>query len=288
MDPIIELVSSVIEAYDQHQRELREQELLDKVRDISSKVNEILAYCEQDILREIYSAYDAIITAEITENSQTKALRLNYAENQLLKNTQLNRSLSTADHPNTYWVALSNFGLVIICILREDRDTAFIHLLKTFEADPHFARSELAPTTYKLLFAETIDQGLQEFYTSSLKEIEHKDYHWEAFERKCLAGAMAGGGIALGIIVGLFGGAGVAGGIAYQATHEAEGTWEGATPEKILEGKKEAFKLQFNEKRETLVDQFCQELAKNYLKEGLSLQSIRGIVEPVLREGGST
>ncbi len=128
------------------------EELNGRLDHIQSQLESLIKKSDQLILREIKSAFDAIADSFLSDNAETKAIRSSFAEECLLRNTRLDPALTTAGQPNTYWIALANYGLAHLCILRNDRKIAGRHLLRMFIADPHNARLNMAPYIYDAVF----------------------------------------------------------------------------------------------------------------------------------------
>ncbi|GAQ84179.1 Hypothetical [Klebsormidium nitens] len=115
-------------------------------------LSSLLQLAEQDVLRDLNSGLAALEDSIESQNEGTRQSRLQFAEQQLLRCTHLDPSLSTGGQPNTYLMAVAHHKLALAGTLRGDRVIAAKHILKCFIADPRAARLELAPDLYQQLF----------------------------------------------------------------------------------------------------------------------------------------
>jgi len=147
IDPVtIELVLKAAEVSHEVLKEIEDkQEVIDRLSKIQSSFDQL-------IFREIVFSYEALSDALATSNQETKRFRLNVAEENLLKTTGLDSSLSTSGIPNSRLMALAHFGLAFICTLRGDDAIAAIHCLRVYKSDPNYARKDLLPKIYTTLF----------------------------------------------------------------------------------------------------------------------------------------
>ena len=119
---------------------------------LQEELSKIQASIDQLIIKELVSAFDELSYAFITDNEETKRIRLNFAEENLLNNTGLNPLLSTGEIPNTRLMAMAHLGLSIISLLRDDNIMSTIHCLRAYEVAPNYARKNLLPEIYTDIF----------------------------------------------------------------------------------------------------------------------------------------
>ena len=199
--------------------------------EILGRLNTIQSTLDQLILREIKSAYEAISDALVTNNEQTKNVRLNYAEESLLKNTSLDPALKTGEFYNAYLMALAHYGLAFVCVLRKDNQIAAKHLLRTYKFDPNISRTKLTPILFE-----------------------------EIFKPKCSNAAAVTswvGMVAVGFAVP------AARGAAMQANNVAGKLWNSSTPEHYRIGDMEDLEKEL----ELKLDDRCREIALDFLSE---------------------
>lgn len=166
---------------------------------IEKHLSELIKKQDQMITREIKSAFDAINDSLTTENERTREKRLDFAEDNLLKNTRLDIALETDDKPNGYWICLANFGLSFVCGIRNDAIIGIKHLIKSFEADAVLAR-EIYPDFFVSVLEKRTNEIDRNWYDAKFKEINEKDYSMDVFWKK--AGAiLTGAGAVVGAIL---------------------------------------------------------------------------------------
>lgn len=166
-------------------------ELVKRVVESQSKIQQLLEKFDQLILREINSGFDALRDASLTDSEETKMRRLNYAEEQLLRCTGLELNTQIGEYKSAYWVALSHFGLVTIMKLRGDDTLAARHVLKTFVADARTARKTLFPKVYESVFLPKCNEVV-DWYNQNLIAIEKNDYSSQIRLAKWLTAGKAG------------------------------------------------------------------------------------------------
>jgi hypothetical protein len=238
--------------------------LKERLVEQTKAIVEISQKFDQLITREIHGGLDAINDAASSSNDETKHIRLRFAEEQLLKNTQLDPKLETAGKRNGYWMAQSHQGLMNICLLRDDGKIANKHLLSMFECDPHLARTKLAPEVWKQIF-EPECQQIYDWYKKEQEKIANDPFKGRVTLRK--AGAVAifaakGGLIATSwwLNKGKPGGGGMpAGGtvIIDQAKQKLSEDWEDATPERYRQNALE----KLDKVLEAKLDERCRQYA---------------------------
>jgi hypothetical protein len=119
---------------------IQNPELIAKAAKVSLECLEVIVKCiadrqtnlklliqktDQMILREIDAAFDALNEARNAPRASSfRNRRLTFAENKFLINTNLNKTLSTGNHPNTYWMAQAHYGLAVVCALRSEQKMA--------------------------------------------------------------------------------------------------------------------------------------------------------------------
>jgi hypothetical protein len=166
---------------------------------IDKHLSELIKKQDQMITREIKSAFDSINDAISTENEKTREKRLDFAEDNLLKNTRLDINLQTDEKPNGYWICLANFGLSFVCGIRNDAIIGIKHLIKSFEADATLAR-EIYPDFFATVLEKRTNEIDKKWYDANFKTINEKDYSMDVFWKK--AGAiLTGAGAVVGAIL---------------------------------------------------------------------------------------
>ena len=238
--------------------------LKERLVEQTKAIVEISRKFDQLITREIHAGLGAISDAASSSNDETKHIRLRFAEEQLLKNTQLDPKLETAGKRNGYWMAQAHQGLMNICLLRGDSKIANKHLLSIFECDPHLARTKLAPEVWKQIF-EPECQQVYDWYKKEREKIENDPYKGRVTLRK--AGAMAKFAAKGGLVAtswwlnkGKPGGGGMpAGGaiIIDQAKQQLTEDLEDATPERYRQNALEKLEKVLEAK----LDERCREYA---------------------------
>ncbi len=161
------------------------EELVKRIAESQSQLQEVLKKVDQLILREINSAFDALRDATLTDSAETKERRLNFAEDQLLRCTGLELNSKIGDHSSAYWVGLSHFGLFTISRLRGDDMLAARHVLKTFVSDPQTARTRYFPEVYASVFQPECSEE-RSWYVQRLAEVEGDDFKGRILAAKVL------------------------------------------------------------------------------------------------------
>lgn len=174
---------------------LKEREVAERLARIQSGLDELL-------LRELRSAYDALGDALISQNAQTQSIRLGYAEESLLRNSNLDPTRRTGQYENKSIMALAHFGLAHICALRSDSPLAAKHLLKVFALDPREARTRLAPEVFREVFLPKC-ADITTWYDQSLAAINRDSFAWHVFGRKASAVAIGASAVLGAIAAGL-------------------------------------------------------------------------------------
>jgi hypothetical protein len=170
-----------------------------KLQNIEKKLNELIKKNDQLITREIKASYESINDALLTSNVQTRVRRLDFAEDNLLKNIRLNPALSAEDKPNSYWICLSHFGLSIICTLRDDTYISCKHILHAFEYDGTLSK-EILPEFYSEMLEKRVKELESSWYQKKRREINSKDYGTQEFLGKSAAVLLGAGSIVAGIL----------------------------------------------------------------------------------------
>lgn len=237
------------------------QELVKRIAESQSQIQEVLKKVDQLILREINSAFDALRDATLTDNAETRERRLNFAEDQLLRCTGLELNTKIGGRPSAYWVGLSHFGLFTISKLRGDEMLAVRHVLKTFATDPETARASHFPEVYAKVFQPECTEE-RNWYVQRFLEVERDDFKGRVFAAKALK---VGKGIALaGFAIWAMTDRNTR--VAAQVTanqqlQKLDGEMKEITPEKYREIMKEKVKAEFEEK----LNQRCRSIAQSML-----------------------
>ena len=224
--------------------------------EILGRLNTIQSTLDQLILREIKSAYEAISDALVTNNEQTKNVRLNYAEESLLKNTSLDPALKTGEFYNAYLMALAHYGLAFVCVLRKDNQIAAKHLLRTYKFDPNISRTKLTPILFEEIFKPKCS-NVFEWYDKRALEISRNDCSLRVMAGKAAAVTSWVGMVAVGFAVP------AARGAAMQANNVAGKLWNSSTPEHYRIGDMEDLEKEL----ELKLDDRCREIALDFLSE---------------------
>jgi hypothetical protein len=127
---------------------------------------------DQAITREIKSAFEAISDANFSNNEAENHRLLEYAGNKFLLNTGLEPTLETAGHPNSYWIAISYYGLAYISFLQKDEKLVWRRLLKVFISDPRLARTTLLPDFYNGYLKKQCSDIYSEYFSNKKKAEE--------------------------------------------------------------------------------------------------------------------
>ncbi len=226
-----------------------------KRNEIIGRLNAIQSTLDQLILREIKSAYEAISDALVTTSEQTKNVRLNYAEESLLKNTNLDPTLKTGDFHNNYLMALANYGLAFVCMLRNDEQIAAKHLLRSYKFDPRTARTILTPSLYEDVFKPKCSDVFK-WYTERTLEISQNECSFRVIGGKTMAVALWVGGVGYALAAKQ--------GAAARAVHtEAAKIWDNSNPAHYRIGDMEDLVLEL----EIKLDDRCREIALDFLSE---------------------
>lgn len=147
MDPVIILKSAQLGLSFAESRLLRA-----KLSTIEGKLDRLKQQGDQAITRELLGAFEAISDSTQSRNSETVRSRLWFAEESLLRNTNLNPGLTTSGHSNSFLMMIAHIGLAYVSSLREDEAIAASHLLRAFAADPRNARTEFLEDLYLEIF----------------------------------------------------------------------------------------------------------------------------------------
>jgi hypothetical protein len=186
-----------------------------KLKDIDHKVERVLeklkaqdSKIDQLITREIKSAFKAIQDACISNNEETKKLRLKFAEEQLLKNTMLDVSQSTEGQSNNYWMAVCHYGLTLLCVVRGDHEISERHAASVFQHAPREAREKLLPEVWEIVFQPKCHE-IYQWYEEKKQDLLNQDFSSDVSLAKAIAVAKFAGlsGVAVGIAL-LLGGQG--------------------------------------------------------------------------------
>ena len=139
---------------------LREADLL------NSKLDQIVA-------REILGALQAIEDSSKTGNKATAVSRLSFAEDSLLRNSNLNTNLTTSGVSNAKWMFMCHLGLSYISALRDDAVICASEILRCFTADPRTSREEYFPEVYAEVIEPKIE-AIKEEYERKIIEINKR------------------------------------------------------------------------------------------------------------------
>lgn len=130
----------------------KSQAIKNRLSAIENTLAQLRKQSDQLITRELLSAYEAIEDASKSTNEDTIKKRLEYAEEKLLINTNLDPKLSTSGYPNSYWITQAHLALAFICFIRNDQNIAASHLLKAFLYDSRQARTSSLVDLYAQFF----------------------------------------------------------------------------------------------------------------------------------------
>jgi len=258
IDPIT--LSALISGYERFDAMATKFKMRNGISQINSKLDALNEKIDQMITRELKSAFDAIDDALESSNKETKEIRLRYAEEHLLKNTRINPSLSSEGRENYKWIALANFGLAYICIMRHDHKIAARHFLRTFLYDPHIARTELLPDIYTAVFEPKCSEIFQWQKEQYLK-IDNNNFNIDVYLGKTLAigaGITAFGVLAGGTLIKV-----PTPHVARNIEQWAERTWNEAT----IDNNRRYAKDQLNIELELKLDEKCKNIAESLIKE---------------------
>lgn len=226
----------------------KHDEVIESIRTVQSTLDQL-------ILREIDSAFDAIGDALITQNEQTRVIRLNYAEENLLRNTSLDSSLTTGNYKNIYLITLAHYGLAFVCSLRGDRVIAAKHLIRCYKFDSHVSRTELTPMLFEKFFKPKCSD-IFEWYQRRLEAISRNPCAVRVMGGKAVAAAAFVGALAAGLAFGQLG-------AAHAGRREAQQMWNNSTASRYqLKDRDNAYT-----QLELKVDNRCREIALELLSE---------------------
>jgi hypothetical protein len=235
------------------------------------QLNILIQKSDQLISREIKAAYEALDDALITSNIKTREIRLNFCEENLLKNTNLDPGLTTGGFSNKYWMALAHNGLAFVCTLREDSNLAAKHLIKIYECDPRLARQKLLPELYVQLFQPQC-KNVFDWHEKELKSINESNFVPMNALVKTGAVAIAIGSIVAGFSLALntrngfsssqnsFAGSRIAQG----GFKIAEEVWKNSNN---IESFRQDARNKLYKQLEDKLDERCQEIARSLLSE---------------------
>lgn len=167
---------------------------------IVSDLNSLIQKVDQLFLREIKAGFESLADVYITTNSETKKLRLNFAEECFLKNSNLDPKLAIGGYSSSYLMALSHYGLSIICHLRKDDTIAFRHVLKIYRISPRRARIELLPEFYNKCLSTEVNQRVTSWYTKEMNYLNNKSFKNEELIQKGKTVALASVGLAVTVL----------------------------------------------------------------------------------------
>ena len=227
-----------------------------KKDEIVNTLNKIESKLDQMISREIKSSYDAISDALVTNNEITKSKRLDFAEDNLLKNTNLDPALKTGNIENIHLIALAHYGLAFVCTLRGDSAIAARHLLHIYEIAPSIARKELVPLIYENVLKDECS-SIFGWYKEREREIGSDKFKLRTSIKKVGAVSIGVVGTALGVVPFLVGKTS----IVYSSIEKAKTVWSDATPEEYRKSAQEDLRDELDKK----LDNRCQEVAKELL-----------------------
>ncbi len=262
MDPLtISALLSGYKIYSKLDAEIAKSRMKNSISSINRKLDLLNAKSDQMITREIKSAFDAIDDALESSNKETREIRLKYSEECLLKNTRLDPSLPTEGRQNNEWIALANFGLAYICIMRQDQELAAKHLLRTFLYDPRAARTELLSDIYSAIFKPKCNDLFQ-WHKEECSKVDNKDFNIEIFLDKTVA---AGAGcVAIGAAV--IGSSPYLRGLSYFSSRNmgdwAQKKWNTSTSE----NKRRVAKIGLSIELESKIDIRCKSIAESLIK----------------------
>jgi len=176
----------------------------ERLKKISSDLDSLTKSVDELYLREIRSAFESLSDAYITKNDQTKNIRLRFAEESLLKNSNLDKTLTIGDYPSTNLMALSHYGLSIVCHLRNDNQMALKHILQTYKYSPRLASTELFPEFYETTgLHNEIIQKVNSWHAMEVKRLNNESFKGEELLRKGGAVGLAAAAMAVTSIFGL-------------------------------------------------------------------------------------
>jgi hypothetical protein len=160
--------------------------LEDHISDLRNRLDRVERKQDQLILRELRASFAAIQDAIATSNPETRRIRMEFAEENLLKNTELDPGLKAGGIENSVHMARAHHALFLVACLRPDELLAARHLRRAFEANPRIARLQLFPDVYTTHFVphcRDIEDGREEAF----RALDDKNYQrlargrrWEA------------------------------------------------------------------------------------------------------------
>ncbi|NUM33875.1 MAG: hypothetical protein HUU50_04995 [Candidatus Brocadiae bacterium] len=115
-------------------------------------------------LRDFKEVFKALDDATMTLNFESKNSRLSFAENSLLKYTDIDISLDNYEDTNfSKLIAYANFGLSYIAYQRRDYTLALKYVLLSFIFDPELSMNVLLKEFYDSVFKEKVEKKVHDW-----------------------------------------------------------------------------------------------------------------------------
>ncbi|WP_440947876.1 S1 family peptidase [Methanosarcina sp. T3] len=130
----------------------------------------------QVFIKEIKDAFESLTDAYLTTNRETKNNRLNFAEERFLKNSHVDTNLKFRKHSSLDLMALSHYGLSIICYFRNDDTISLKHILQAYELSPQFSRTKLLPEFYDSCLSAEVVKRVNLWENKELNSLNKKSY----------------------------------------------------------------------------------------------------------------
>lgn len=223
------------------------KQLIHKLDTMSAKID--LLY-----IREVKSAFEALADAYDSDNAETVRKRLEFAEDNLLRNTCLDPKMDIGDSTGSELMAMAHFGLAIICRFRDDNRLVVKHLLKVFYLEPKLAMEEIAQDFYHQALEPECQILLANWESQEVRKAQQKSYVGDALLYKTAAVFALVGGVAGGLISNNPG-------IAHAGLRAAGKGWEDGTPENL----RSQTIASIREKKPEMMYKFCSVLAERKL-----------------------
>lgn len=223
---------------------------------IKNQVREIKQALDQITTKEIYAAFTAIEDALLSSHQSSKDIRLKFAEENLLKNAELNSGGTTAGVRNEEFIAWANHGLAYVTILRGDNILTIRHVLRSYIAEPRLSRASLTPGVYESFFKPRCQPIFDDFRMKD-QAVQSDSFDTRVWLEKA-GWAATGFGAALAASM-------LTPGAAYPAWKMT--TQHGFKSAGDLDRHRRNARAQLKIEEEAAVDNHCQGLAKEFMTQ---------------------
>ncbi len=223
----------------------------------------LLQKSDESLLREFFAGFQALGDAISSSVPASRERLLTLAEGNLYRTSPLNPKLTIGGKSNSYWMALSHYGLAVVCTLRGDELLAAKHTLRIIEADPRLGRTQLVPELFHVGF-EPACLAIYQWKEAETQKLKEKTFSGDVAASRLSAGGIGvlGAGGLLATVI-LSGGRVPVNTAAKSLSDKVGKDWNQATPEYFREIALGELQREFEHR----LDEQCRQLASRAIAQ---------------------